>query len=174
MLGLHDVRQARLAEQLDQRARVRARQGGLVAHVGIELARRAPEHRDRAALARVVPDRRRDDAAGPRHPRHLAQARDRVGHEVHDELRERGVERVVAERQRLARACAASTSGSRSRNAATNAVDGSTAATADAPRRATSSAVSAPGPLPTSSTRCPAAMPAKSASWGRAGASGAP
>ena len=86
-----------------ERAFSRAGEAGLVAHVGIELARRAPEGRERAALARVVPDAGRDHAAGLGDARHLAQPGDRVGHEVHDELRERGVEGGVAERQLLGR-----------------------------------------------------------------------
>src|SRR3954451_1172673 len=59
-----------------------------------------------------------------------------------------------------------STSGWRSRAAATNDSDGSTAATFDAPTRSTSSVVSAPGPQPTSSTRWPGPTPARSANCG--------
>ena len=48
-----------------------------------------------------TPDTRRDDASGAGHPRHLAEARDRVRHEVDDQLRQRSVEIVVGERQLL-------------------------------------------------------------------------
>ena len=54
-----------------------------------------------------------------------------------------------------AAACSTSTPGLRSRHAATNDSDGSTAVTEAAPRRRTSSAVRAPGPQPTSSARSP-------------------
>ena len=56
-----------------------------------------------------------------------------------------------------------STPGNRSRTAATNGLDGSTAVTFAVPRRRPSSAVSAPGPQPTSITRWPAATSARSA-----------
>ena len=75
----------------------RAGEPRLVARRGGELVDRAPERRERAAAARVVPHARRDDAAGPGHARHLAQAQDGVGQEVHDELGQGGVDRVVTE-----------------------------------------------------------------------------
>ena len=103
-------------------------------------------------------------ARRPRHARHLAQAGDRVGHEVHDELRERDVERAVGERQLLGGGTPDVDAGmavAGGRDERLGRVDG---ATASAPSRSTSSAVSAPGPQPTSSARCPGSTPAKSAS----------
>ena len=49
----------------------------------------------------VVPDARGHDAAGPGDTSHLAEPRDRIGHEVDDELGQRGVELVVHERELL-------------------------------------------------------------------------
>jgi hypothetical protein len=69
----------------------------------VELAHGAPELAQRAAAARVIPHAGRHDSAGPGDPAHLPQPRGRVGHEVDDELRDRGVERAVRERQPLGR-----------------------------------------------------------------------
>ncbi len=102
-LGRHDVLQAGLAEQIREVALARARESRFVAGVGIEFARRAPEHRERGALTGVIPDAGRDHATWAGHARHLAQPGDRVAHEVHDELGEGGVEALVGERQRLGR-----------------------------------------------------------------------
>ena len=49
----------------------------------------------------MIPDAGRDDAARPGDPGHLAEAGDRIGHEVDDELGERGIEGAVLERDRL-------------------------------------------------------------------------
>jgi hypothetical protein len=78
-----------------------ARARRLVVHLRVELARRAPERRQRRAVAGQVPDARRDDAARRRHARHLAQACDGIAHEVDDELREGNVEAGVRKRQLL-------------------------------------------------------------------------
>ena len=56
-----------------------------------------------------------------------------------------------------ARLCRTSSPGKRSRAAATNGADGSTAHTDPTPSRSTSRAVSAPGPQPTSNARRPGA-----------------
>ena len=80
VLGDGDVSQAGLAQQLARaRLRARRRRSDSSRDVGIELARRAPEGRERAALARVVPDAGRDDAAagGSRAPSRAARPRDR-------------------------------------------------------------------------------------------------
>jgi hypothetical protein len=53
--------------------------------------------------AAVVPHTRADHPAPAGHPAHLAQARHRVGHEVHDKLGEDGVERPVREREPFGR-----------------------------------------------------------------------
>ena len=68
---------------------------------GIELLRRLPEQAERPLAAGMIPH-----AGGPhticaRHARHLAQSRDRVCHEVNDELRQGSIEHVIPERQLL-------------------------------------------------------------------------
>ena len=88
-------------EQLRQVTFTNARQLGFVGRVGVELARGVPEDVQRTVPAGVVPDAGRDDPFRPRHPTHLGQATDRIAHEVHDELRKHGIERVVRERQLL-------------------------------------------------------------------------
>ena len=70
---------------------------------GLDLAGRVPERPQERHLARVVPDAGRHDAARPRHAGHLTHARFRIAHEVHDELREGGVEHPVGERELLGR-----------------------------------------------------------------------
>jgi hypothetical protein len=65
--------------------------------------RDVPEEAERALIPRVIPYARCDDAARSSDAPHLAQPRDRVGHEVDDELGERDVELVVLERQLLGR-----------------------------------------------------------------------
>src|SRR5216684_886573 len=61
-----------------------------------------PERTDRAAVGEV-PHACGDDAAVPRHPRHLAEARDRIVHDVDHELGERRIEGASFERQILSR-----------------------------------------------------------------------
>ena len=100
----------------------------------------------------MVPDARRHDTALARHASHLPQARDGVGHEVHDELSKGRVECAVVEGQLLGCGPLDVDPGA-ALAAATNGSEGSTADTASAPSRVTSSVVSAPGPEPTSSTR---------------------
>jgi len=75
----------------------------LVVHVRHEGAGCVPERRERALAAGMVPDAGGDDPARPGHARHLAEARDGVGHEVHDELCECGVERIVRKRKLFGR-----------------------------------------------------------------------
>ena len=65
---------------------------------------RVPQQAQRPLAATVIPDARGDCAARSCHPRHLPHALGRIGHEVHDELREGSVERVIRERQLLRRA----------------------------------------------------------------------
>ena len=79
------------------------RQLGLVLDLGIEVVRGLPEQAERSPVAGVIPHAGRDHAAVARHARHLAEPGDGVRHEVHDELREGGVERAVVERQVLRR-----------------------------------------------------------------------
>jgi len=61
-----------------------------------------PERTDRAAVGEV-PHACGDDAAVPRHPRHLAEACDRIVHDVDHELGERRIEAASFERQILSR-----------------------------------------------------------------------
>jgi len=76
-------------------------QRGLVPHSEPEVARRAKERRDRRSLAGVVPHARRDGSSASCNSRHFPQTRDRIGHEVNDELRERRVELAVRKGQCL-------------------------------------------------------------------------
>ena len=54
----------------------------------------------------MIPDARRHCPSGSRHPRHLAQPGDGIGHEVHDQLGQCRVELSVAERQLFRRGAA--------------------------------------------------------------------
>ena len=98
---LLDVAHAGLDEELDEVTLPRAGESGFVLDIGIDLVDRVPVDAQRALATRVIPHRRRDDAAGARDTCHLANARDRIGHEVDDELRQRSIERVRGKRQLL-------------------------------------------------------------------------
>ena len=69
----------------------------------VERGRGVPEAAQERHPVCVVPDRGSHGPARPGHPPHLAHAGRGVGHEVHDQLRESGIEGVVLERQRLRR-----------------------------------------------------------------------
>ena len=71
--------------------------------VAIKLERRLPEHAERPPAAGVIPNTRCDDTMLVRHARHLAKPADRIRHEVNDELRQGGVERLVSKRQAFRR-----------------------------------------------------------------------
>src|SRR5205814_1491761 len=73
----------------------------LALDVGIQLARSAPERRDRRGAADHVPDARGNNSAWTCDASHLRNAAHRLGHEMDDELRQRRVELVVSERQAL-------------------------------------------------------------------------
>ena len=88
-------------EQFGQVTLAHAREPRLVAGQRIEVPGRFPEDAQRAMVGRMVPDAGSDDAARSRDASHLAEADDRVPHEVDDELRERRVELVVSERDAL-------------------------------------------------------------------------
>ena len=163
---LVDLAQASGQEQHLELAPVGARTLGLVVHRGVELARRLPELSERPLATTVIPDARSDDAVPARHPRHLGQTRDRIRHEVDDELCKRGVECSVREWQVFRGRPADVDTGIAHSDRGHERFRGSAAATDDAPTRVTSSAVSAPGPQPTSSTRWPARTPARSANSG--------
>jgi len=96
-----------LAEELREVAFARAGEARLVGRVGVELADRVPVRAQRPLAAGVIPYACRHHAAASRDALHLADALAGIGHEVDDELRERGFEVAVAERQ-LFRGCDAS------------------------------------------------------------------
>ena len=100
-VGPDGVAQAGGLEQLEQVALAGAREPRFVDRAGIELVSRGPERTERAAPAGVVPHGCGDDPPGPGDPRHLAQTRDGVGHEMHDELGDGSVEVAIGERQLL-------------------------------------------------------------------------
>ena len=102
-VGLDDVLQSRRPEQSREVAFACARELRLVLDGGIELAHSLPVHAQRALSAAVIPHGCRHDASLARDTRHLAQSRHGICHEVDDELRERGVERLLGERQVLGR-----------------------------------------------------------------------
>ncbi len=99
--GRLDLAQPGGLEQLGQVALAGAGEVGLIVDVGVELTRGVPEEPEGALAPTVIPDARRDDTIPPGHAGHLGQPRDRVLHEVDDELREGRVERVVREWQPL-------------------------------------------------------------------------
>ena len=75
----------------------------LIACRRVELTHPLPEHGQRAAAVAVIPHASGDDTAGTGNPAHLAQARDRIGHEVHRQLREGDIEDAIGEGQPLGR-----------------------------------------------------------------------
>ena len=100
-----DLRPAQpgLREELGQMTFADTGQARLVVGGRIQLTYRAPERGQRSAPARVVPYAGRDHPAGPGNPAHFPQARHWVSHEMDDQLRHRGIERTVGERQLLGR-----------------------------------------------------------------------
>ena len=72
----------------------------------IELPRRLPEEAQRALPAGVIPDAGRHHATPMRDAGHLGEPGKGVGHEMHRELGEDGVEHPIRERQ-LLRGCEA-------------------------------------------------------------------
>jgi len=99
--GLLDLVQSSRLEQPRQVACTGTGKPRLILDLRIHLARRVPKHAEWALTTSVIPDARRHDAARPSHARHFAEPQDGVCHEVHDELRERSVERFVCEWQLL-------------------------------------------------------------------------
>ena len=97
--GVLDLAQTSRGQQLLEMPFAGACERRLVFDVRVEFSRHVPEQGERAVTAGVIPHACRDDAVGAGHPRHLGQARDRVVHEMDDELRQGRVERVVRERQ---------------------------------------------------------------------------
>ena len=127
-------------------------------------SRAAAQNGSAARAAGVVPDAGRDDAAGAGDARHLPKPGDRIGHEVDDELGERGVERGVGEGERLRRGAL------RRRRPGGGPSPPRRTARMDRPRRhgppragPRARRSRAPGPHPTSRTRWPGSTPAKSA-----------
>ncbi len=60
---------------------------------------RVPEEAEWSFTAGMIPDACGHDSFSSGHPGHFAQSRDGVIHEVNDELRERGIEDPVLERE---------------------------------------------------------------------------
>ena len=98
---------------------------------------RPPERRERRVPAGISQTHAATTPSRPGHTARLAQAGDRVGHEVDDELPERRVDVSSANGSYSAAACLTSTPGCRSRAAATTAPTGRRPATASAPSRRT-------------------------------------
>lgn len=102
--GLHDVQQAGLAERAGQlagpgrRAREMARALGKRGRE--QHRRRVPEQAVRHEAAPVVPHRRADHAARPRHAPHLGHGKPRIRHEVQHQQRQHTIEARIREGQR--------------------------------------------------------------------------
>ena len=143
-----------------------ARERRFIDDVGVEQTRCGPEPTERALTAAVIPDARGHDTASPGHARHLRQSRDRIRHEMDDELREGRVERPVREWQVLRGRTQDLDAGVALPSRSDERLGGIDGGHGHAPRRLTSSAVRAPGPQPTSSARWPSRTPARSASCG--------
>ncbi len=98
---LPDVTDAGALEERGQVSTVGSGELRFVVDRRIELTGDLPAGAERAVAAAVVPDGGSDDTARARDPSHLAQAGDRIRHEVDDELGQCRVEARVLERQRL-------------------------------------------------------------------------
>lgn len=99
--ALLDVAEPGGREELGKMSMARAGKVGLIVDARVQVASGPPEQAERTQAAGMIPDTGGDDPAGPRDTRHLGQPRDRICHEVHDELRERGINGGVRERQML-------------------------------------------------------------------------
>ena len=99
MSDLLDLLQSGGFEQLPQVAFAHAWEVGLVHDLGVELARRIPEHAHRTPAAGVVPDGRRHDSALPGHTPHFLRSRRGVVNEMDNQLRQGRVELRVPVRQ---------------------------------------------------------------------------
>src|SRR5262249_4266413 len=97
-----DVADSSRAKELGQVAGPAARADRTGLDLRIERFGGIPERTDRAAVGEV-PHACGDDAAVPGHPRHLAEACDRIVHDVDHELGERRIEAASFERQILSR-----------------------------------------------------------------------
>ena len=134
--------------------------------VRIESLRRIPQRAQRSLTAAVIPHARDNRAARAGDARHRPHARRRIAHEVDDELREGGIERVIRKRQLLpgaepnvdARVACTGRLDERFRR-----IDRDDRISADAGDELRGESA---GPQPTSITRCPASTPARSASCG--------
>ena len=102
-LGALDVANTGLLEEVAQMPGTGAGEPGFVLRAGIERVRGVPERAERPTTSRVVPDASRDDATRPRDAPHLAEAGERIGHEVDHQLGEGSIESGVIERQVLGR-----------------------------------------------------------------------
>ena len=96
-----DLAQPDRPEQLDKVALPRSGERRFVVDVRIELTRCLPEEAQRTLPAGVIPDAGGHHAAPARDARHLGEPGEGVGHEMHRELGEDGVEHPIRERQLL-------------------------------------------------------------------------
>jgi hypothetical protein len=101
--ALRDFMQPGFSEELRKVALAGAGKLRLIFDVGIKLPCRDPEQAERPLAAGVIPNTRRHDTMLAGHARHLAQSRDRVCHEMNDELGQGGIERLLAKWQPLRR-----------------------------------------------------------------------
>ena len=131
---LLDLAESGLGEELGEVPLARTGELRLVHDVLVERERCFPEDADRPARRRDPTHAATTPCAG--HTCHLPEPADRVTHEVDDELRERGVETRVRERDALRGSLPDADTGIRSRGLATNGSDGSTAVTASGPNLA--------------------------------------
>ena len=97
--GFLDHVQPRFSEEFGEVTFAHAGALRLSFAVAIELVGRVPEEAEWSFAAGMIPDACGHDSFLAGYPGHLAQARDRVLHEVNDELRERGIEDPVLERE---------------------------------------------------------------------------
>ena len=101
--GVDDIAEAARLEQLGKLALAGPRELRFVGRLGIELPNRRPEQAQWAPPTGVVPDARDDDSTRTGDSRHLAQAGDRIRHEMDDQLRESDVELGIGKGQLLGR-----------------------------------------------------------------------
>lgn len=97
-LAFFDVAQTCGVHQLGEVACTSASQTRFVYDRAVEVARGSPKWGQWRAPSFVIPHARCDDAARTRDAPHLRKSNDWIGHEMHDELCERGVEAVIRER----------------------------------------------------------------------------
>src|SRR5439155_7806060 len=126
--AVDDVADSSRAKEVGQVAGPAARADRPSLDLRIERLGGSPERTDRAAVGEV-PHACGDDAAVPRHPRHLAEACDRIVHDVDTSWASVASKQPSSNGRSSAGARMTWTPGWRPRRAATNSSDGSTAVT---------------------------------------------